>query len=156
MGNNKTHLVIHHSATKDGTVPDWPAIRRYHKDVNGWSNIGYHAGLEMVGNGVEVFLGRMPDKVGAHCRELHMNSRGIGICVVGNFDLGQPPELLWRALIELCAFFMRTYNISYNNVIGHREAQVMDPQVRRALKTCPGLQFNMDALRRELMDPLSL
>ncbi len=176
----KDHIVIHHSLTRDGLVPDWPGIRRYHMSyrIDGvmmardtymkrkegglgkrfeepWHDIGYHAGLEVFEDGkqVEVLFGRMPDRIGAHCRELGMNQRGIGICVVGDFDVAPPPEPVFQKLIQVCAYFMRAYNIPPANVIGHGEAQVLDPAVGRALKTCPGINFDMKRLRLELANP---
>ena len=55
---NPQYIVIHHSLTKDGTVADWEAIRRYHKEINGWSDIGYHYGIERVGMFVLPRVGR--------------------------------------------------------------------------------------------------
>lgn len=152
MATSKSYIVIHHSLTKDGRVPDWPAIRRYHIETNGWRDIGYHLGIEQIGSGVEVLLGRMPDQVGAHCRESHMNAMGIGICCIGNFDVAPPPPGILNKLVDVCAWLMVTYRISHRHVIGHGEAQVMDRAVGRALKTCPGKLFDMNALRRRLME----
>lgn len=78
---NVTKLIIHHSLTKDGQVADWGAIRKYHMEVNGWDDIGYHWGIERVGNGVVLQTGRPETMVGAHTKG--MNDQSIGICVVG-------------------------------------------------------------------------
>lgn len=146
----KSWLTLHHSATEDGQTVSWGAIRKYHVEVNGWSAIGYNAGIELISDTYEVLLGRMPDQIGAHCRESHMNSLGIGICLVGDFDKEPPPDMMMKKLYELCRYFMATYNIPPNRVVGHREAQVMDPAVGRALKSCPGACFPLVELRRQL------
>ena len=75
------YFCIHHSLTKDGTVVDWDAIRRYHKETNGWTDIGYHYGIERVGGGLSLQIGRPESQPGAHTKEMHMNLKSIGICV---------------------------------------------------------------------------
>ena len=146
----KTHIVVHHSFTEDGETVSWGAIRKYHVKTNGWKAIGYHAGIEKVGDSYEVFLGRMPDEVGAHCKDHGMNLNGIGICCVGNYDLAAPPPEVVKKLIDLCRYFMRTYDIGWRNVIGHREAQRMAGVPIQKRKTCPGTKFDMEGLRRAL------
>ncbi len=55
---NPQYIVIHHSLTKDGIIADWEAIRKHHKNVNGWSDIGYHYGIERVGKNLLLVDGR--------------------------------------------------------------------------------------------------
>jgi hypothetical protein len=45
-------------------------------------------------------------------------------------------------LNKLCRDIMARYNISVNNILGHRETG--------ANKTCPGKNFDMDAFRKRL------
>ena len=171
----KTHIVIHHSATADGSVFNWGAIRRYHTSfrIDGvivtrdeferrkaeglgvrfeapWRDIGYHFGLELVGTAWEVIFGRMPEDTGAHCPELLMNQVGIGICVVGNFDAGAPGDDVVGKLAVLVKWLMQMYRIPAKNVWGHREAQAAGGVAPEHRKTCPGAKFDMEAFRKIL------
>lgn len=171
----KTYIVIHHSLTKDGQVVDFQAIRRYHMSyrINGtivgrdeflsrrtsgevgsfeepWSDIGYHVVIERVGSNVEAIIGRMPNSRGAHCRELRMNMVGIGLCVVGNFDDAPPPDDSWNKALEVARYFSQTLAIAKSRIIGHGEAQLMDPSGARPIKTCPGKMFDMVKFRASI------
>ncbi|MCG8639131.1 MAG: peptidoglycan recognition protein family protein [Desulfobacterales bacterium] len=130
-------IILHHSLTRDSETVSWGAIRDYHVNVNGWSNIGYHFGIENLRGQTEVLLGRFPDRSGAHCRGNNQDS--IGICFVGNFDIQQPPEESWNAGIKLCRYLMKTYNIQ--TIQGHRELD--------SGKSCPGRMFSLDKFRTE-------
>lgn len=155
---NPTHIVIHNSATKDSGSVSWGAIRKYHmayvyrgriiteetaKILMGrgervkkpWSDIGYHFGIELVGDNYEILAGRMPNKQGAHCRAAGMNRKAIGICCVGDYDGKQPPFEMLQKLEELVKYLMGVYGIPKCNIIGHGE---VEPR-----KTCPGRMFNM-------------
>lgn len=149
---NKTHIVIHHSLTSDGDTVSWDAIKKYHMEENGWRDIGYHFGVERVGSGYSVLLGRMPDEDGAHCKEAKMNSRGIGVCLVGNFDIAAPPAGQWEKALKLCYWLVRAYSIPYQHVIGHREGQAMGGLLPGARKSCPGTKFDMDRFRGDLFE----
>jgi hypothetical protein len=130
---NPTHIVIHHSLTKDGKEVSWGAIREYHVNVNKWKNIGYHFGVELVNNQYEILVGRLLDEDGAHCKEGGMNKVGIGICVVGNFDTQSvPPEQL-NLLIQLTQSLMSIFKIPKSNVKRHTDFA--------PYKSCPGNKF---------------
>jgi N-acetylmuramoyl-L-alanine amidase len=130
-----THIVIHHSLTADSQTVSWDAIRKYHL-AQGWVAIGYHYGLELIGDHYEILKGRMDDDVGAHCKEQNMNARSIGICCVGNFDLVAPPLAQADMLVELVAFLMRQYQISVSNVKRHSDYATY--------KSCPGALFSWE------------
>lgn len=70
-------LIIHHSASPRSITT--AAIRHWHVEGNGWSDIGYNYVIEGEG---EVVIGRPLSLVGAHCKGHNHNS--IGICVVGD------------------------------------------------------------------------
>ncbi len=170
----KTHIIIHHSATKDGAEVNWGAIRKFHmawryngniitqeegialqlKEEKGvlapWRDIGYHFGIEDVAGHLEVLLGRMPEEDGAHTKELSMNQVGIGICLIGNFDVQVPTNGLLGKAASLTKWLMERYGIPAKNVWGHREAQAAGGLPPEKRKSCPGTHFDMDRFRAML------
>jgi N-acetylmuramoyl-L-alanine amidase len=137
-----THIIIHHSLTKDGTTVSWGAIRDYHLSL-GWNDIGYHYGIELIGNHHEILLGRFSDVPGAHCSQNGMNRKSIGICVVGNFDLEAPPEPAMVLLTGLVRRLMSIYGIPAENVEPHRKYATY--------KSCPGNSFPWDKFKSTLV-----
>ena len=136
-----TNIIIHHSLTKDSGTVSWGPIRKYHVNMWGWKDIGYHIGIELVGDRYEVLLGRMPNEQGAHTKG--MNTSSIGICCVGNFDTAPPTKALLDVLRRVCLYFMSVYGIPPENVYGHREYA--------SYKTCPGKMFSMNQFRKSLV-----
>ena len=144
---NKTHVVIHHSATADSGTVSWNAIRRYHKSL-GWRDIGYHLGIELITDGAgqshyEALLGRPILDDGAHCYQWGMNKVGLGVVFVGDYDAAPPPEEMLLFAAPHVKSIMDVFNIPANRhyVLGHREF---------APKTCPGKHFDLDKFARML------
>lgn len=152
------YVIIHHSVSKDGNVADWKAIRKYHHEVNGWSDIGYHYGIERVGNSLILQVGRPESQPGAHTKEMHMNSKSLGLCVVGNFDLAPPGLEVLRFLAEIVKRKIAEYGIPVQSVLGHREVGAMAGFDWRKgqYKSCPGKYFPMDTLRAMLSGELKI
>ena len=98
-------FTIHHSLTKDSGTVSWNAIRHYHMNTKGWRDIGYHFGIEQVGRldseAFEIFVGRPLTMNGAHARGL--NSKQIGVCMVGNYDSVAPRK---EMLIKLVRYLL--------------------------------------------------
>ncbi len=134
------HIIIHHSLTKDGLTVSWEAIRRHHMETMGWSDIGYHFGVELMPDGnYHILTGRPLNKEGAHCKEEKMNHFGIGFCFVGNFDEEVPPmAMLVKASVYIKGL-MELFNIIPANVRGHRDYATY--------KSCPGRKFDMTIFR---------
>jgi N-acetylmuramoyl-L-alanine amidase len=134
-------IVIHHSASPSGSMRDFD---REHKQ-KGWDECGYDF---VIGNGTnsrngQVEVGpRWPvQKYGAHAYtpDERFNQHGIGICLVGNFDIDRPTAAQMQSLTKLVTYLMKTYHIPANRVLGHKDTKPTD---------CPGRNFNVAAVRR--------
>lgn len=141
-------IVIHHSFTSDNVLlSDIEAIRKYHIEHNGWSDIAYHFIIDSISNTVgsnfnELLTGRPINIKGSHCIGYNRNS--LGVCVIGNFDLVAPSEEILRVLVDrFLRPYMEVYNIPIANIKGHRELTNFD-------RTCPGKLFDLDNLRGRL------
>ena len=137
--NKPNKIILHHSATKDGPTVSWGAIRRYHVQECSWGAIGYHFGIELVGDYYETFVGRLPYEQGAHTQG--QNSQSIGICFVGQFDDIPVPQLQWKTGLWLCRYLISEFQISPTEIYGHRSF---------ANKTCPGKLFDVDLFKQQL------
>ena len=135
-----SHIIIHHSTTRDSETFSWGAIRRHHTAVLGWRDIGYHYGIELVGSYYEIILGRLPHEIGAHCAAEAMNHRALGICCVGNFDEEKPLDRQWLMALDFVRYLMELYRIPPGHVLGHGE-------VAADGRTCPGRNFGMKLFR---------
>jgi hypothetical protein len=133
-------IVIHHSATPSGSMAFFD---KEHK-AKGWDGVGYHF---VIGNGTESGDGQIEvtqrwplQKWGAHAKTVdnRYNEQGIGICLVGNFDVERPSPQQIRSLARLVAHLSQTYRISPQNVVGHRDTKPTD---------CPGRFVNLAAIR---------
>ena len=133
-----TRIILHHSLTKDSKTVSTGAIRDYHINRCGWTDIGYHFLIEKARNHPEIFAGRMPDVKGVHCSGHNQNT--IGICFVGNFDVDEVPVSVWNKGIKLVKYLIRQFDIK--EIVGHCE---LNP-----LKSCPGKNFNINKFREEV------
>jgi hypothetical protein len=134
-------IVIHHSATPTGGAA---AFDKMHK-AKGWDELGYHF---VIGNGTDTRDGQIEvgprwpkQKWGAHDKTPgnQFNEHGIGICLVGNFDVSHPSAAQMKAVEKLVAYLMKTYHISADHVVGHGETKATE---------CPGRFMNVALVRR--------
>ena len=138
--NHWKWIVIHHSATATGGAAAFDKMHR----AKGWDELGYHF---VIGNGTDTRDGQIEvgsrwpkQKWGAHTKtpDNRFNEHGIGICLVGNFDITHPTAAQMRSLEKLVAYLMHTYNISPDNVLGHKNTKPTD---------CPGANMDLAAVR---------
>ena len=138
------HIVIHHTATSAGSVDSIHESHLKNKDKNGnpWLGIGYHF---VIGNGNGMADGAIESTFrwrtqiqGAHAGSSNKdyNERGIGICLVGNFEKTPPTPAQKRSVKLLVQTLRREYRISPAEVVGHKD-------IRASSTECPGKLFPM-------------
>jgi hypothetical protein len=139
-------LVIHHSASRSGTVEEF---RAEHKRRLGATDIGYH---NLIGNGHglpdgHIAAGRPHEQVGAG---VFGNNRGkLHVCCVGNFEksdpgfTGAPSRAQIYALGHWLHVNGRRYAIvDHRKVVGHREVAIAGHAT-----ACPGSEMPMREIR---------
>ena len=143
-----THIVIHHSLTKDGATVSWAAIEKFHRETHGWRDIGYHAGVEVVtpledlkAYRYQALFGRAPYDVAAACPQGRMNEVGLHVCCVGNFDVEVPAPEMYACLVKRIVIpWRRQYGIATERIKGHHDFN--------SAKSCPGANFSLELVRR--------
>ncbi len=135
------YIVIHHSDTPAGSAAKFDLAHK----ARGWEMLGYDF---VIGNGTETADGLIEvgprwtwQLDGAHTGtpDHRYNEYGIGICLVGNFDTTRPTARQMDSLARLCAYLMKTYNISSRNILGHRDCKPTD---------CPGRYMDINQVRK--------
>jgi hypothetical protein len=129
-------VILHCSDTEDGEVLDAESIKRYHKSVNGWDDIGYHFVIERVGDSLRLVQGRDIRYVGSHCKG--QNHRSIGVCVVGKFERVVPDPVL-DFTAKCMAQIMYSFHLPPSALAFHRDFT--------DAKTCPGTAWKKDYLQ---------
>jgi hypothetical protein len=131
-----SHIIIHHSGRMTGKVRDLDA-RAKSAGLNG---LGYHF---VIGNGAGLSDGVVEEGYrwtqqlpGAHVaissnatkaerdKANRLNSRSIGICVIGNGDRQPFTEAQLRALIELVRSLQQTWDIPATGVRLHSDVSL--------------------------------
>jgi len=137
------YIVIHHTATWKGNAR---TINRSHGDRGFWNGLGYHFlidnGTLWKGDGqIEMSPRWIRQQKGAHCTAADMNSKAIGIALVGNFNYEKPTPNQLQSLSFLLSVLGRYYGIPSPNILLHG-------QVQGAKTECPGKLFPGDYLRQ--------
>ena len=117
-------LVIHHSATKTGTVE---SFRRYHMQEKDWQDVAYHWIIYRDGS---IHKGRPTTMQGMHGDK--RNSSFLGICLVGNGSFNNKQT---EALHNLCLDLYEQYSIKA--IQSHHDR-------------CPGPGLNVETLEKEV------
>jgi len=138
------YIIIHHSATDEGNAYYFNILHRR----KGWNEIGYDFVIDngtknKADGAIEVSPRWIRQEVGAHCRASDMNSKGIGICLVGNFSKERISEKQLDSLIYLINVLRKYYRIPMSRIMGHG-------QVPGARTECPGKYFPWTEFRKKL------
>lgn len=143
-------IVLHHSATAGGDVATIDAQHRARRDRQGkaWLGIGYHF---VVGNGRRMADGQVEPTfrwkqqlAGAHAGDAQQNDRGIGICLIGDFDQAAPTPKQITAARELVRLLAAQFSIPRQRVLRHGDVQAT---------LCPGRMFPWDEVLADLPPP---
>jgi hypothetical protein len=135
------YIVIHHSATFYGGAARFD---REHRQ-RGFDELGYDF---VIGNGTDTRDGQVEvgprwpiQKWGAHAGtpDERFNNFGIGICLVGNFDVQRPTAAQLQSLAKLVAFLQERYHIPASHILGHRDTKPTD---------CPGRNVHIATVRQ--------
>jgi len=119
------------------------AMRNYHINTNGWSDIGQHLTLLPDGKWV---TGRDFNKDPASISG--WNTGAFAIEMLGNFDVGNDrfEGKQAEAMYKFCAWFVQFKNLSIDNQVKfHRDHP-------NAGKTCPGSGINRDLFMKRLKE----
>ena len=132
-GSNKPqYLFIHHSGDANDNLSKvfgndekgfMKRIQEIHMNSS-WDDIGYNFAVGVKGLLME---GRDPSKQGGHTSGY--NTKAIGVCVLGNYDIRKFTSAQEEALVDLLSWLCYKYDIDPSNIKGHRDV---------ASKSCPG------------------
>ena len=139
-----SYIIIHHSATDVGDADYFNILHRR----RGWDGIGYDFVIDNGTKGkqdgaIEVSFRWINQENGAHCHASEMNSKGIGICLVGNFSKERVSEKQMSSLVYLVNILRKYYLVPSSHIMGHG-------RVPGAKTECPGKYFPWAEFRKRL------
>ena len=132
-------ITVHHSGGGVFSALDERAaslaikgIQETHMSVKGWDDIGYHYIVDPAGR---VWEGRHLDRIGAHAGSRQLNTGNIGLLLLGNFDLQEPPPQQLARLGILLDKLRQLFDISSAEVYTHNAVRTREGLGPTA---CPG------------------
>ncbi len=143
------YIVIHHSAGAYGDIAFLSRVHRERQAADPIDAIPYHY---IIGNGNGLGMGEIESDWrqdlniwGAHvsARNPDRNFRGIGICLIGNYETQPIPVQQYQSLVTLTKSLMAEYDIPLSNISGHGN-------VPGETTKCPGKHFPMRKFLKDL------
>lgn len=119
------YIVLHHAAAEGSAE----AVHGAHL-ARGWSGIGYHFYVRLDGT---VYSGRPLGTIGAHTAGY--NSRSVGVCFEGNFEVRTMPTEQLAAGRELISYLRGLYPKA--KIVRHKDLDAT---------ACPGKNFPFEAM----------
>lgn len=147
--NRWKYIVIHHSAGNYGNIEFLQEVHRQRQSNDPIDAIPYHY---VIGNGNGMKMGEVASDWrkenhiwGAHVsgRNSDRNFRGLGICMIGNFEEVQVPEEQYQSLLKLTRQLVKEHAISHENITGHG-------LTLGETTLCPGRHFPMERLLKDV------
>ena len=130
------YIVIHHSATPNGSAKSMDAYHRWKRHME--NGLAYHF---VIGNGQgmkdgEIAIGdRWKRQIkGGHLASTALNEKSIGICLVGNFNRSKPTPKQMASLHALVSYLNTRCRPGKDAVKTHR-------QINPKPTECPGKNF---------------
>ncbi len=148
--NRWDYIVVHHSAGDYGNIEFLQKVHRQRQAGDPIDAIPYHF---IIGNGNGLGLGeidsdwRQQNNIwGMHvsANNLDKNWRGLGICLIGNFEKHAVPEKQYQSLVTLTQSLMQQYCIASDHINGHGH-------IGGESTLCPGRYFPMQKFLRDIV-----
>jgi hypothetical protein len=141
------YIIIHHSATEVGNAE---LFDKGHRRRGFWNGLGYHFVITngkgtTVDGQIETGHRWIHQMDGAHCNAMGMNEKGVGICLVGNFDNEHVSKQQLASLIWLVRTLQAKYRIPTERVLRHRDVP------GKYGTHCPGNGFPWSHVRKQLL-----
>ncbi|MDR2540588.1 MAG: N-acetylmuramoyl-L-alanine amidase [Candidatus Peribacteria bacterium] len=137
--NNKTKLVVHHTATAYSTDRNEEQIKiaiqqiyKYHTLTRDFGDIGYNFLIDHLGN---IYEGRAGGEGAVGMHAANNNVGTVGISLLGNFEETQPTQAQIDALTDLLTALAKKYNIDPGATASYFQLSSTSPYI--TAKTLP-------------------
>jgi hypothetical protein len=139
-----TAIVIHHSSS---AVDNYHSIAAFHQKEKGWRDAAYH--LILSNGSTQIPLGFLEStnryrylSPSVATKNIYYNLRAIHICVVGDYNRKEMPDLLKAALADAVRQLQSKFGISDDGILFHRDC---------SSSSCPGRFVTKAGLKQWLI-----